>query len=327
MTPRLSVIVPAYNSAATIGACLGAIRADMPADAELIVVDDASVDASAAIAERFANAVVRKVRNEGDGAARRSGMDAAKGAMFLFIDSDIVIPPGTCGRILEAFDHHPGVAAVTGRLSAERRPGFFTDYKNLYMNYIFGRQPDRVTFTYGSVVATRAEVARSSQAWKVRVVGDTAFGQELAGRGFEVRLLKDVEVVHLKRYTLSSFLRNDFMIPFQWAGIYARYRGWSQLGRRGTGFAHSSKAQLLSLAAAWTAALLALTALLGYCSGIVIAPAAAIWLGLNLRFLAFIFASRGAWYGIRSVPVTFVDHLVMAAGAGLGLILAYTRKQ
>jgi len=53
---------------------------------------------------------------------------------------------------------HPDCAALTGLLSKEHpNAGFFSQYKNLYMHYIFKKMSERVTFMYGSINAFRKE--------------------------------------------------------------------------------------------------------------------------------------------------------------------------
>lgn len=85
--PKVSVVVPAYNAAATLGPCLDSLAGLNYPDYETIVADDGSTDATAAIAAR---AGVRTLRLEhrGLGAARNAGLEAAAGGRVAFIDAD-----------------------------------------------------------------------------------------------------------------------------------------------------------------------------------------------------------------------------------------------
>jgi GT2 family glycosyltransferase len=85
--PRVSVVVCTRNGAATLGDCLeGLAQLDYP-DAEVIVVDDGSSDATPAIAARHP---VRFIRTgpRGLSAARNRGLDAATGGIVAYIDDD-----------------------------------------------------------------------------------------------------------------------------------------------------------------------------------------------------------------------------------------------
>src|SRR6266513_4273434 len=102
MPPTLSIVVPAYNEAARLGATLRTILAyldEMKAKTELIVVDDGSEDDTAAIAEAsfadFSNLSTRVIRyetNRGKGYAVRTGLLAAGANIALFSDADLSTP-------------------------------------------------------------------------------------------------------------------------------------------------------------------------------------------------------------------------------------------
>ena len=87
--PTISVVVPARDAAATIGATLAGLAAQEHAPDEVIVVDDGSTDATVALAQATA-VVTRVVRGpgEGPGAARNAGAAAATGDVLAFLDAD-----------------------------------------------------------------------------------------------------------------------------------------------------------------------------------------------------------------------------------------------
>ena len=83
MHPRVSVVVPVYNVAPYLDACLESIAQQTVADLEVVIVDDGSTDESPAIGERFAAADPRfrlvRQANAGLGAARNTGVGHATG--------------------------------------------------------------------------------------------------------------------------------------------------------------------------------------------------------------------------------------------------------
>jgi glycosyltransferase involved in cell wall biosynthesis len=104
--PSVSVVIPARDAAATIGATLAGLMAqDRPPD-EVIVVDDGSADATVALAEAtpIVSAVVRGT-GEGPGAARNAGAAAATGDVLAFLDADCEPQPGWLRAGLGALDH------------------------------------------------------------------------------------------------------------------------------------------------------------------------------------------------------------------------------
>ena len=116
-TPMLSVIVPVYGVQAYLAECLWSILRQ-PLDLEVIVVDDASVDASGGIAREFARSdprvrVLRHPENRGLGAARNTGLDAARGHYVTFPDSDDLVVDGAYARAVESLER-TGSDFVTG---------------------------------------------------------------------------------------------------------------------------------------------------------------------------------------------------------------------
>src|SRR5262245_14909514 len=95
----LSVIVPVYNDRAGLSRSLPALAAGAGPDVEIIVVDDASTDDSAAVASRFPARLIRMPANAGPAAARNSGARQATGDILVFVDSDVVVAPGALDRV------------------------------------------------------------------------------------------------------------------------------------------------------------------------------------------------------------------------------------
>lgn len=87
----VSVVIPAYNAARTLGEAIASVRAQTLTVLEIIVVDDASKDETLATLEALAGpdlVVVRQPRNAGGSAARNRGIDTARGDWVAFLDAD-----------------------------------------------------------------------------------------------------------------------------------------------------------------------------------------------------------------------------------------------
>lgn len=104
--PEVSVIVPAYNSAATLGRALESVASQQGVDWELVVVDDGSVDATFEVASSFAREYGRTQvisrQNAGRSAARNVGIRAARGTWLCFLDADDRYVPGAFRAMLDA---------------------------------------------------------------------------------------------------------------------------------------------------------------------------------------------------------------------------------
>jgi glycosyltransferase involved in cell wall biosynthesis len=90
-SPRVSVVVTAYNSAATIRRTIESIQAQTMNDFEIVIVDDASKDDTVGVIESVGEPrlrVIRNARNRGIGGAKNVGIENARGRYIAFLDSD-----------------------------------------------------------------------------------------------------------------------------------------------------------------------------------------------------------------------------------------------
>jgi glycosyltransferase involved in cell wall biosynthesis len=111
----VSVIVPAYNRAATIADTLGSITAQEGWPFEVIVVDDGSSDGTAGIARRHSPPVqVIEQPNQRRSAARNNGARHARGEFLYFFDSDDLMEPRAIARLAACLRDHPEAALAYG---------------------------------------------------------------------------------------------------------------------------------------------------------------------------------------------------------------------
>ncbi len=92
-TPRVSVVVCAYNAERTMKACLESLEKLRYPDYEVIVVNDGSKDRTLAISEAFPFCRIISQPNKGLSAARNVGAEAATGEIVAYTDSDCVVDP------------------------------------------------------------------------------------------------------------------------------------------------------------------------------------------------------------------------------------------
>lgn len=115
----ISVVVPVYNEAAIIGADLQTIFEAMDKHErgyEVLVVDDGSIDDTAQIVADYPRArLVRHERNQGVGAARKTGMAAARGDIIVTTDGDGTYPNHEIPRLLDAMAHNDMVVGARVR--------------------------------------------------------------------------------------------------------------------------------------------------------------------------------------------------------------------
>lgn len=115
MSPRFSVVIPAFNAAATLARAIESVLAQSWAAHEIIVVDDGSGDATAAIARGFGERVrLIQQANGGVSVARNTGAAAASGDWLAFLDADDWYAPDRIGRHAEWIAEDPALDCLTG---------------------------------------------------------------------------------------------------------------------------------------------------------------------------------------------------------------------
>jgi glycosyltransferase involved in cell wall biosynthesis len=117
---QISVVIPAFNSAATICEALTSVKIQTLRPAETIVVDDASSDDTAHTAETLLSRdsmgrVIRLSRNSGPASARNAGVEKARGEWIAFLDADDVWTPHRLATQARLIARYPDVAFWCGQ--------------------------------------------------------------------------------------------------------------------------------------------------------------------------------------------------------------------
>ena len=124
--PKISVVVCAYNEAATIDECLTSIENLSYPHFEIIVVNDGSRDDTGAIARRHASATVLDIPNGGLSAARNVGLEHAAGEIVAYTDGDVRVDPDWLTHLVRPFLTSDVVGAGGPNLGpAPARPGVY----------------------------------------------------------------------------------------------------------------------------------------------------------------------------------------------------------
>lgn len=122
MSPRISVVLPFRDAAATLDEALESVLGQEDADLELLCVDDGSRDEGATLVARRAggDARVRLVHCEGRGlvAALNTGLRHARGALIARMDADDLCLPGRFAAQVEALEQTPSLGLVATRVEA-----------------------------------------------------------------------------------------------------------------------------------------------------------------------------------------------------------------
>ena len=223
--PLLSVVVPAYNAAATIGDCVAALRRQTyDGPYELIVVDDGSTDGTAALA-RAAGATVLSAPHGHAAAARNVGLRAARGPLICFTDADCAPHPDWLSQICRPFDD-PDVIGCKGTYAPRQRQlvARFVqlEYEDKYDHL---RPQPTIDFidTYSCAYRRAVLLANGGFDERIQYVEDQELSFRLAARGYKMVFQEEAVVDHHHSATLRAYLRKKANIGFWKMRIIRRF--------------------------------------------------------------------------------------------------------
>src|SRR3989338_2974272 len=115
---KASVIIPNWNGAAHLPACLASLRAQTLRDLEVIVADNASSDGSVELLRRDYPEVkvIRLDRNRGFTGACNAGLRAVQGEIMILLNNDTAVDPRWLEEVGAAFERHPQAGLVASRM-------------------------------------------------------------------------------------------------------------------------------------------------------------------------------------------------------------------
>ncbi len=113
---EISVIIPTYQHAHTIAACLESVLNQTFKDIEIIVIDDGSTDQTVRALEPFRHKIkYERIAHAGAPIARNTGFRLSRGAYVIFCDADVVMAPHMLQKLHDALTEHTQTAfAYTG---------------------------------------------------------------------------------------------------------------------------------------------------------------------------------------------------------------------
>ncbi len=320
-TPQLSVVMPVYNGEDTLAECLTRLFQSTWDDFEVVLIDDGSTDGTRAIASNFPVRVIPTAGRLGPAAARNLGARVAEGELLFFMDSDVMVRPETLTRLMARFAEGDVEGLVGVQAADMRHRNLASRYKNHWMRWTYLRLGGDVPLFYTTAAAIRREIFMEAggfdQKYGTPNVEDTAFGQKLARLGVRVKVAPDLEVEHVKRYSVWSLLRTDFRRAVALTRLKLRYRADLVHNNTSVPLEYIASVPLVGLSAA-LAALgvgLGLPSLLGL-GGVAAAGAVA----ANYEFLGTIAQTDGWARAGGAVPLLWTELFVAGLGTVIGVL-------
>jgi glycosyltransferase involved in cell wall biosynthesis len=316
----VSVVVPVHGGGKDFERCLESLIACDPAPHEIIVVADGPSDGAWRRAEAAGTTLLKLTRTGGPARARNRGAETARGDVLLFVDADVTISPDAIQRVRQAFERAPDVAALFGSYDdAPDKPNFISQYKNLFHHYVHQNGAVDASTFWGACGAIRRDVFAAmggfNETYRYPSIEDIELGYRLKRNGYRIRLEKDLQIKHLKRWGLASLLKAD---------IFRRALPWTELilaqGRMIDDLNLTLKSRMTAAACCLLPVLLAASVFMPALLAVA-AALAGVLIWMDRRIYGFFRRRRGLWFAVKTVPMVWIYYLYGSAAFAVG----YTR--
>ena len=229
---RISIIIPAYNAASTLSACLSACLAQDYPDTEVLLVDDGSTDATPEIAQAFTEVIYLRQANAGPAAARNCGAAHATGEILVFTDSDCVPEANWIRALVTEFDEN--TAGVGGTYGIANPEFFLARLVHEEIQIRHAAFAPEVDFLGSFNVAYRAEVFRAvggfDEAFPRASAEDNDLAYRIQDTGATLRFTPNAVVAHYHPTHLLPYLRTQMQHGFWRMKLYAKHPQRAQKG-------------------------------------------------------------------------------------------------
>lgn len=224
--PTVSVIIPVYNGADTIGPVLEAVYNSTFKDFEIVVVNDCSTDNCMEVlsgyASKYPHRVVAFNENLGVSKARNAGAQKARGEILLFIDADCIVLPDTIERCVKRLNKGDSICVGGAYTKEPWDKDFFSIFQSLYVHHVETKNE------YPDYIATHCMAIRKDVFEKFggfieesfighqASVEDVEFSHRLLAAGYRLTRPADIQVKHMFRFSFLKSMKNAIKKSKYW---------------------------------------------------------------------------------------------------------------
>lgn len=219
----ISIIIASYNSSNVITACLDSLRKQATSHSFEIVVADSSVDGTVELIEEKYPEVklVKLSQRTYPGPARNAAVQASKGEILAFLDTDCTVPPDWVDRIVIA--HNDGWRVVGGAVLNGTQHSYVGTAEHIseFSEYSYSKKAQECRMIPTCNLSIRREIFDAVGKFESVNTGTTLFKSEdlllchrVTELGYSLRFNPNIKVYHHNRVELRHFLGNQLSLGF-----------------------------------------------------------------------------------------------------------------
>ncbi|MBD3263955.1 MAG: glycosyltransferase [Candidatus Omnitrophica bacterium] len=226
VSQKISLYIPCYNASYYLSECLRGVFNQSLLPDEVIVVDDASVDGTAAAAGKFPVKVLRNPSNLGLAHSRNVALKHCRFALVASLDADCVPDRDWLIKLVKTIQNNGKIAGVGGRLKESVDTGCFSLWRAVHMKQNWGEAAsDSVSFLFGSNNIFRKEIILKAGGYNSRYRNnyeDVDISERIRNLGYYLAYEPEAVTYHIKKDNLKSL----FDTFWNWNFVFHEKKGY-----------------------------------------------------------------------------------------------------
>ncbi len=263
---KVSVIIPSRPDDPHLRNCLSVLFSAITAEMEVIVVADGWQPKGIGMGIKKQKFRIIPVEKQGPAGCRHHGALHARHEWLCFLDSDVLVHENTFVDAFSLLEENGDDGLVGSYDDTPTDPALVSRFRNLLHHYHHQQNAGMSGVFWGAFTIVRksayVEVGGFDPSFDAASVEDIDLGYRLSDKGFTVVLRPQVQVTHLKKWTLSNMIHTDiFLRAKPWTLLLNKYSRW------GIGRLNTTRKEKLSAALSVSGALLgflSITGILGW---------------------------------------------------------------
>jgi glycosyltransferase involved in cell wall biosynthesis len=218
--PSISIIIPNRNADATIEKCLKNVFAIDDRNFEVVVVDDASVDNSVEIINKFPCRLIRLEQHSGPSKARNIGAQNSRGDILLFTDADCILPKDALAIVRKTLTGDGSDVVLGGTYTqAPYDNGFFSTFQSVYIYYSETKNWKRPDYVATHAMALSTETFKKIGGFAedfLPLLEDVELSHRLRRAGYRLLIEPEFQVRHIFNYSMIKSFSNAIRKTHYW---------------------------------------------------------------------------------------------------------------
>jgi len=220
MEKRISIVIPNFNKAETVGKCLEAAFNSDYRNFEVIVVDDHSSDNSVEVINGFPCRLIQLPKRSGTSKARNTGAKNSTGEIIFFTDSDCLLQRDTLSIVNSFFsDLEPGTVVGGTYTMIPHDKTFYSTFQSVFAHYFETKDPGNPDYIAAHAMIMTADVFEKSGGFPetfLPIIEDVELSHRLRAAGCRLVMCPSIQVEHIFNFSLTGSLRNAVRKTAYW---------------------------------------------------------------------------------------------------------------